>query len=80
MITHVLMSSGHNEGLFLPRYYISLQMDVAQDLIYITLCLSILSINDSTFKLIMPIGSSILLKNHVSCNFMLKYLITVLFR
>ena len=31
------------------------------------------SINDSILKLMMPIESSILLKNHVSCNFMLKF-------
>ena len=56
-------------------------MDVAQGLIYITSSyiyskLLIMTI----FKLIMPIKSSFLLKHLVSCNFMLKYCITVSLR
>ena len=37
----------------------------------------ILSYNHSIFKLMMHNESSILLRNHVCCNFMLKYYITV---
>ena len=46
-------------------------MDVAQDLIFTT---------GAAFKLTMTIDSSILLKNHVSYNLMLKYYITILLR
>ena len=55
--------------LVYSRYYISLQMDVAQGLIHITsrriyskLLMTLI------FKLMMPIERNILLKNHVSCN------------
>ena len=41
------------------------------DVYYFTLYL-FQAINDSIFKLMMPIESSILLKYHVSCNFMLN--------
>ena len=36
------------------------------------------AINYSIIKLMISIESGILLKNHVSCNFMLKYYITLL--
>ena len=36
--------------------------------------------NNSIFKLMMNIDSGISLKNHVSCNFMVKYYITILLR
>ena len=57
--------------------YISLQMDVAQDLMYITLhCMY----PKLLMTLFLNFESSILLKYHVSCNFMLKYYITVSLR
>ena len=49
-------------------------MDVAQDLVYKLYLFY--AINNSIFKSIRPIEGTILLKNHVSCNFMLKYYIT----
>ena len=55
-------------------------MDVAQDLIYITSRCLFEAINDSIVKLLMPIESGIVLKINVSCNFMLKYYITVSLR
>ena len=56
-------------------------MDVTQDLIYITLP----KIHSKLlmvffFKLMMPIESSIPLKNDVSCNVVLKYYITISLR
>ena len=51
-------------------------MNVAQDLIYVASKFDIYCINDSIFKWffsnVSTIDSGILLKNHVSCNFMLK--------
>ena len=55
-------------------------MDVAQDLIYNTSRYIHSKLLITIFKLMMPIENSILLKSHVSCNFMLKYYITILFR
>ena len=37
-------------------------------------------IHDSAFKFMMIIDSGVLLKNHATCNFMLKYYITILLR
>ena len=55
-----------------------IQICVAPDLIL--QLIYILGINDSIFKLRMTIDSGVLLKNHISCNFMLKYRITILLR
>ena len=55
-------------------------MDIAQDLIYTTSIFVYSKNNDSSFNLMMTIDGGILLKNHVSCNFMLKYYITILLR
>ena len=44
---------------------------------YILIHVVSILINDSIFKLMMPIEGSILLKHHFSCNFMLKYCVTV---
>ena len=55
-------------------------MDVAQDLRYYFTLYLFQAINDSIIRLMMPTESIILLKNHVSCNFMLKYYITVSLR
>ena len=52
-------------------------MDVAQDLMYNASSYLFYATNDSIFKLIIPIESSVLLKNHVSCKFMLKYYTTL---
>ena len=51
-------------------------MDVAQDLIYNTSRYIHSKLLITIFKLMMPIENSILLKSHVSCNFMLKYYIS----
>ena len=56
-------------------------MDIAQDLhifsIYSFTLYLLYAINDFIFKLLMPLDSSTLLKNHGSCNFMLKYYFTI---
>ena len=49
------------------------------DIYNFRLCL-FYNIKNSIFKLMMTIESRILLKNHVSCNLMLKYYITILLR
>ena len=56
-------------------------MDGAQDFIYITWrCIYLKPFNDPVFKLMTFIERSILLKSHVSCNFMPKYYIIVSLR
>ena len=57
------------------RYYMSLQVDFAQDLTHIFLPYIYSQLLMTIFKLMMPIESCIFYKNHISCNFMLKYYI-----
>ena len=54
-------------------------MNVPQDLIY-SASRIYFKLLMTIFRLMMSIESRVFLKNHVSCNFMLKYFITVSLR